>query len=65
MLKDYYAKQQMNYTRNLTDMYGLIVVFDPTRATPVFGGRNEGLNLGTCPPTPKAQGTGIMAVTAA
>ena len=27
-------------------MYGLMVSFDPTRATPVSGGRNEGLNFG-------------------
>ena len=27
-------------------MYGIMVVFDPTRATPVSGGRNEGLNFG-------------------
>ena len=26
-------------------MYGLMVAFDPTRATPVDGGRNEGLNF--------------------
>ena len=26
-------------------MYGLIVAFEPTRATPVVGGRNEGLNF--------------------
>ena len=26
-------------------MYGLMVAFDPTRATPVSGGRSEGLNL--------------------
>ena len=27
-------------------MYGLMATFEPTRATPVAGGRNEGLNFG-------------------
>ena len=27
-------------------MYGLMVEFDPTRPTPVSGGRNEGMNFG-------------------
>ena len=27
-------------------MYGLMVEFEPTRATPVSGGRNEGMNFG-------------------
>ena len=29
----------------LTDMYGLMVVFDPARAAPVTVGHNEGLNF--------------------
>ena len=45
-LKNDYAKQQKNYPKTLTGMHGLMVVFDPTRATPVSGGRNEGLNFG-------------------
>ena len=36
----------MNYPRTLADMYGVMVAFDPTRATPVSGGRNKGLNFG-------------------
>ena len=45
-LKNYYVKLHMNYPKKLTDMYGLMVVFNPTRAIPVSGGRNEGLNFG-------------------
>ena len=37
-LKNYYAKQQRNYSRTLTDMYRLMVAFEPTRETPVDGG---------------------------
>ena len=44
--KKNYAKQRSNYPRTLTNMYGLILAFNPTRATPVSGGRNEGLNFG-------------------
>ena len=39
-LKNDYVKQQKNYPKTLTGMYGLMVVFDPTRATAVSGGRN-------------------------
>ena len=46
-LKNYYAKQQRNYSRTLTDMYRLMVAFEPTRETPVDGGGgNKGLNFG-------------------
>ena len=45
-LKNDYAKQHRNYSRNLTDMYGLMVEFEPTRATLVDRGRNKGLNFG-------------------
>ena len=45
-LKNDYTKQQKNYPKTLTDMYRLIVAFDPTRATPVSGGRNKGMNFG-------------------
>ena len=45
-LKNDYAKQKRNYPKTLTNMHGLMVAFDPTRATPVSGGRNEGLNFG-------------------
>ena len=40
-LKNDHAKQQRNYPRTLTNMYGLMVAFEPTRATSVGGGRNE------------------------
>ena len=46
LLKNDYAKQQNNYPKNLTDMYGLILVFNPTRPTPVYRGRNEVMNFG-------------------
>ena len=45
-LKKDYVKQQSNYPKTLTNVYGLMVAFDPTRATLVAGGRNEGLNFG-------------------
>ena len=37
-------------------MYGLMVEFDPTIATPVTGGRNEGLNFGNV--VADSEGTG-------
>ena len=43
--KNNYTKQQRNYPRTLTKMYGLIVAFEPTRATLVTRGRNKGLNF--------------------
>ena len=45
--KNNYAKQQQIYHKALTDMYGLMVAFDPTRVTLVSGGHNEGLNFGS------------------
>ena len=57
-LKNDYAKQQRNYPNILTDMYGLMVVFEPTRATPVAGGRNEGLNFGNMVFKSEDTGTG-------
>ena len=44
-LKNDYAKQQKNYPKTLTDMYGLMVEFEPTRPTAVSGWRNEGMNF--------------------
>ena len=44
-LKNDYARQQKNYPRTLTDMYGLMVAFEPTRVTAVSGGRNGGMNF--------------------
>ena len=44
--KNNYAKQQKNYHKTLTDMYGLMVAFKPMRVTLVSGGHNEGLNFG-------------------
>ena len=45
-LNNEYSKQQKNYPKTLTDMYRLMVAFEPTRATLVSGGRNKGLNFG-------------------
>ena len=39
-----------------TDMYGIMVAFDPTRATLVSGGRNEGLNFGNVVANSKSTG---------
>ena len=44
--KDNYAKQHKNYPRISTNVYRLIVAFDPMGVTPVAGGCNEGLNFG-------------------
>ena len=44
-LKNNYAKQQKNNPKMLTDMYGLMVVFDSARVAPVTVGHNEGLNF--------------------
>ena len=44
-LKNDYAKQQKNYLKTLTYMYGLMVASEPTRDTSVSGGRNEGMNF--------------------
>ena len=46
-LKNEYSKQQKNYPKTLTDMYGLMVAFDITTPTPVSGGRNEVMISGT------------------
>ena len=49
-------KQQKNQPKTLTDMYGLMVAFDPTRATAVSGGRNEGINFGNVAAKPGTKG---------
>ena len=46
MLRNDYANQQKNYPKTLTDMYRMMVAFEPTRSTPVSGWRNKGVNLG-------------------
>ena len=55
-LKNDYAKQQRNYPKTLTDMYRLMVAFDPTRETLVSGGRNEGLNFRNVVTKPETAG---------
>ena len=45
-LQNDYAKQQKNYPKTRTDMYGLMVAFEPTRAPAVSGGQNKGINFG-------------------
>ena len=55
-LKNDYAKQQRNYPKTLSDMYRWMVAFEPTRATPVARGRNEGLNFGNV--VADSEGTG-------
>ena len=44
-LKNDYTKQQNNYPKTLTDMYGLVVASEPTRVAPVIRGNNCGLNF--------------------
>ena len=46
LLKNEYGKQQKKYPKTLTEMYKLMVAFEPTMPTPVSGGRNEGMNFG-------------------
>ena len=43
-------------------MYRLMVTFEPTRVTPVARGATKARIPGMWSPTPKAQGTDIMAV---
>ena len=57
-LKNDYAKQQKNYPKTLMDMYGMMVAFDPTRATAVSGGRNEGMNFRNVADEPRTKGDG-------
>ena len=58
LLKNDYTKQQSNYPKTLTDMYGIMVAFEPTRATPLARGRNKGLNFGNVVADSKDPGTG-------
>ena len=44
-LKNNYAKQQKTHPKMLTDMYSLMVVFNPAMVVPVTVGHNEGLNF--------------------
>ena len=53
--KNYYAKQHKNYPKTLTDLYGLMVAFEPTRATAVSEGRNEGMNFGNVTAEPRTE----------
>ena len=55
-LKNDYSKQQKNYPKTLTDIYGLMVAFDPTKATAVSGGRNKGMNFGNVTAEPGTEG---------
>ena len=57
-LKNDYAKKQKNHPKTLTDMYGLMVAFEPTRATSVSGERNEGMNFGNVAAKPGTGGDG-------
>ena len=58
LLKNDYAKQHKNYPKTLTDMYRLMVAFEPTRATAVSGGRNKGTNFGNVEAEPGTGGDG-------
>ena len=42
-LNNEYTKQQKNYHKTLTDMYMLMVEFEPTRPSLVSRGWNEGM----------------------
>ena len=45
-LKNDYAKQQKNYPKTVKEMYGIMVVFEPTRVAPVAGGFYDVVNSG-------------------
>ena len=45
LLKNDYTKQQKNYPKTLTDIYGLMVAFYTSRETLVSRRRKEGLNF--------------------
>ena len=47
-----------NCPKTLTDMYRLMVAFEPTRPTAVSGGRNEGMNFGKVAVEPGTGGDG-------
>ena len=55
-LKNDYMKQQQKTLKSLTDMCRLMVDFDPTRATVVSWGRNEGMNVGNMVAEPGTEG---------
>ena len=57
-LKKKYAKQNWNYPKRLTNMYGLVVSFKPTRVAVVTGGHNEGHNFGNVATDSESGGTG-------
>ena len=57
-MKKYHTKQQMNYPRTLTDMYGIMAVFELTGVITVVSGRNEGMNLGKVFADSKGTGNG-------
>ena len=46
MLKNDYKKQQNKYPKTFTDMYRLLVAFEPTRPTLADERRNKGMNFG-------------------
>ena len=45
-LKKNYAMKQKNYPKTATEIYALMVAFEPTRVVPVSGVFNEGINFG-------------------
>ena len=55
-LKKEYTKQQKNYPKTLTYIYGLMVAFKLTRHTPVFVGWNKGMNFGNVVVKPRTRG---------
>ena len=57
-LNNDYAKQQKNYPKNLTYIYGLMVEFNPTMPTAVSEGRNKGINFGNVAVKPGTGGDG-------
>ena len=57
-LKNEYTKHQKNYPKYLTDMNGLMVMFELTRLILMSRGRNEGMNFGNVTVKPRTGGDG-------
>ena len=57
-LNNDYAKHQRNYPNTLTNIYGLMVAFDPTRVVAVTEGHKKGINFRNVATDSEARVTG-------
>ena len=56
LLKMGTKSRKITIQKTLMDMYRLMVAFDPTRPTAVYGGQNEGMNFGNVAVKPGTKG---------